>query len=147
MAETLLSRRLRELRGNLEVKDLVRRSEVGHAAIYKAESGESVRWSTIEEAYGPLCTSDRQYSDLLMLWALSQTRKDVKLLDATESMRALREETQESLTAETDLLARLAEGMTPPDRKLFLDFAALYRQQEPVRRMIKAFVEGASKWG
>ena len=147
MAETLLSRRLRELRGKLEVKDLVRTSGVGHAAIYKAESGEPVRWSTIEEAYGPLCKSEAQYTDLLMLWALAQSRRQVKLMGATESMRALREETQGNLTADSDLLARIFEGMTPPDRKLFLDFAAMYRQQEPVRRMIHAFVEGASKWG
>ena len=146
MSNSPLSKRLRALRGTMEVNELSQKTGVGRAAIYKAESGDPVRWSTLEAAYGQLCKRDEDYMDLLMLWAMQQSGRQVSLGAATEAMRKVREEASDSLEKWASRVARATEGMTPPEQQVFLEFATLFRKDAAVRRMIEAYLESSRKW-
>lgn len=139
---TSLTDFLKRLRGDRPVSALAKERQVGVSTIYKAEEGiESVKWPTIELVYGDLCKDEDQYLELLMLWAISQSTREVSVFRAREKATRLRDEANSEIEQEVELLGRSLLGLSPDERKLLIDYAARFRASKPTRDAAAAWVE------
>lgn len=142
-----LALRLKALRGDKEVAPLARERGVSPPTIYKAESGKrGLKWPTLEAIYGDLCHRDQDIMELLMLWALSQTERQLLPPPAREALTAMVAHT----TAERDLhgaaVLREMKLMSTAEQAAFARFAAHYRKNESTRRMAEVWVDSAEEW-
>lgn len=140
--------RLKQLRGDMDVTDLARQRGVSPPTIYKAEGGErNVKWQTIEAIYGEFCNTTEELTDLLILWALTQSASGTTLLHAQNSLKAAVEEIQKVTSTQADLMRREMEGMEANDQRELVEFARRFRQSEATREMARAWMKAVKGMG
>lgn len=138
------SRRLRELRGKIPIKELAERSGVATSALYNAEGEKPVSWKTVEKAYGPLCLGQQQLVHLLTLWALTQTTKPIGLYEMAETMKTVvMEESGKTNQEDAEMLKAMAT-MTLPERRTLIQFARHFSANPATQRMVNAWMESVS---
>lgn len=139
------SKRLRELRGKISIKDLAERSGVATSALYNAESEKPVSWKTVEKAYGPLCLGQEQVVHLLTLWALTQTSKPIGLYEMAEMMRTVvQEESSKTSQEDAEMLKTMAD-MTLPERRTLIRFAQHFSCNPATQTMVRAWMDSVGK--
>lgn len=134
--------RLKKLRGPLDVASLAKLRGVSMPTIYKAESGErNVKWQTIEAIYGDFCQSPSELGNLLMLWALSQTDREISMEQTAESMGEMLSENARVILKESKALLREFEQMSPLEQREMVQFAHKFRKSQPTRDMVRAWMK------
>jgi AcrR family transcriptional regulator len=136
------SKRLRELRGEVTIKDLAKRAGVATSALYNAEGEKPVSWKTVEKAYGPLCAGQQQIVHLLTLWALTQTSKPIGLYDLAQMMNSVVREESSKTDREDEEMLRAMSDMTLPERQTLLRFARHFAGNAATKNMVNAWMEG-----
>lgn len=143
----LFSNRLKDLRGKISIKDLATQAGLSPTALYKAEGGEdSVMWKTIEAAYGDLCKHPAQYEELLMLWAMTQSERQVSLYKAQEALTSVMEEAAIVMSKENAAVFSQMALMSAPDQRIFTAFAKHFRMSEHTRKIAVTWMECSAAW-
>lgn len=138
------SRRLKNLRGVMPIKDLAARAGVSVTALYKAEGGsELVAWKTVEAAYGDLCGSDASYAELLTAWAVTQSQRRVHAGLARKTMSKVMEESAREVSREMRVVQEEMERMDLPEQRDFAQFSRHFRQSKYTREMAKVWMDSS----
>jgi len=146
MAEKVtFSNRLKQLRNDISVKDLAKNAGVAPATLYNAEADLVVTWNTIERAYGPLCKTEEGYAELLMLWAMTQSKKRMGLYRAQEAMTAVLNDSAKATDEVSERVLEQVKSMDGRSQDDFAKFAVLYRTSPPTRQMAAAWMESVEK--
>jgi transcriptional regulator with XRE-family HTH domain len=141
---------LRDLRHHRQksIEAVAQEAGVSSAALYKAESGKPVSWTTIEKAYAPLCPDKSSLVRLLARWSLSKVRAlEIDPVEVEAEASRLCDHTADYIAKNpeiNDRINRILLGLTPPQRHSLIRFAESFAQSEHTREMAEAWLKATN---